>query len=217
MENPNKNKKQPWKCILPIIKSRVHESIYCDCVLKDSILQSVFSRGVVDTISKGDIFMREIRLAILDWIEKLQMESFQTGKGSYRRLRGTGWHWDPLVYSLDNPQMRLLRKLRLGVSELAAHCFFLNKGDKKCRNCVSSEDEDLKHYFFDCLKYSKIRTDMHKELHNIWGVDIDLSLRLVLGFSNNKKNYGKSNREKQRKSYICVCNYIEKSSCFRFK
>ena len=216
--NTAKANQNKWKCVLPIIKNRSSEGIYCHSYLRDSILETICKRGICDSISKGDCFMREVRLAIVKWVEKLQIQSFLKGRGVYVALRKQKWFWDPILYSIANPQMRLLRKLRFGVSELADHSFFLNNGNRICCNCTLQSEENLEHYFLNCPKYLKIRQEMKQELKSIWGDQVDITTKLILGFFKKieSRSFRKSTSNQRKRSYLCVCDYIFKSTRFSF-
>ena len=216
--NSNKCKKIRWKCTLPILKSRADEGVFCKINTRETILQAIYDRGVCDKISKGDEFMREVRLAIQEWVQKVQIETFEQGRGEFVKLREKGWYWDPQLFLIDISEMRLFRKLRLGVSELAEHSFFLNENNKKCQNCSSGRNETLEHYFLECPKYSKIREKLFKEIKDIWGQAERINLKIILGFFKgvSSRKFRQKTKVKRRLSYRATCKYIRDTSRFIF-
>ena len=135
-------------------------------------------------------------------------------------LRG-GWYHDPLLSEIKNPYMRLIRKARLGASELLGHTPYMSQsGSKICTHCQSQCTEDLHHYFFQCSAFDSQRT---KFLERIDPILQDLGLpshqvASVLGFPQGSasKLYFSSNKDLRKQFYLETCRYMRLTQRFSY-
>ena len=85
------------------------------------------------------------------------------------------WFHDKLLHKTPGRGMRLLRKMRLGVSYLNDHTYFLKtKKSRKCQNCKEGKNENNAHFLLHCKKFQKQRKKMMKELKQIGILNPDL-------------------------------------------
>ena len=129
-------------------------------------------------------------------VEKALLSSFREG-----------WYHDNLLYSIRDPYMRLIRKCRLGVSELACDSHHKNPSYSRiCTQCNLGVPEDLQHYFFECPAFSTHRKDFLTRVRPLLA-----SLGLpqgkvapVLGFPKGSasKRYFKINRSVRQQLYL---------------
>merc|ERR1712035_210177 len=61
-------------------------------------------------------------------------------RGKNFLMKRRQWYSDPLLLSISHPQMRHLRSLRLGVSDLSLHCYRRKSTQPICTFC-SKESE----------------------------------------------------------------------------
>ena len=117
--------------------------------------------------------------------------------------------------------MRLIRKARLGASELLGHTPYMSQsGSKICTHCQSQCTEDLHHYFFQCSAFNSQRT---KFLERIDPILQDLGLpshqvSSVLGFPQGpaSKRYFSSNKDLREQLYLETCRYMRLTQRFSY-
>merc|ERR1711951_258312 len=69
---------------------------------------------------------------------------------------------------MGDPYMRVIRKCRLGRSELAAHSYLLNEGlSKMCTHCKMQTSESLSHFLLHCPTYTKQRSKLFTLVNSI--------------------------------------------------
>ena len=121
-------------------------------------LDKLLSQSIEDVGNKGELFSRILRTQIRKWSETCQYNSFssQPGRSETRSFR-RAWLHDLLIHSLDASGARVLRKLRLGVSRLRGHTFFMNENSRNCMACSAQVPETVDHFFLDCTAYGEQR------------------------------------------------------------
>ena len=152
----------------------------------------------------------------------LQWNDFTTTSPNHilATMRG-GWYRDPLLTELKDPFMRLIRKARLGVSELASHTPYMSQSkDRTCFQCSSNAIESLHHFFFECDGFRQQRVDFLSAINPILD---ELALprnkvASVLGFPTGtaSKGYFKYHRELREKLYLETCKYMRLTQRFSF-
>lgn len=102
------------------------------------------------------LFKLTFRSGCKEWYPLQQWKTFQRPNPRHTlSLLGSDWYHDELIHTITHPYMRLLRKCRLGVSELASHSsFLLSSALKICQQCQQQNNETLTHFFFDCPSFS---------------------------------------------------------------
>ena len=123
-------------------------------------------------------------------------------------------------HEIKDPYMRLIRKCRLGRSELACHSVFFNNSGKLCTNCNLNEDETLEHFFLKCPKFKEQRTVL---LKNIGLVTKRLGLspnrvKTLLGFDSRltSKCYRRDKVRLRRQLYKHTCKFMRDTKRFQF-
>ena len=132
-----------------------------------------------------------------------------------------GWYFDPLLTGIRDPYMRLIRKARLGVSELASHTHYMCQSKSKaCTHCDSGSHETLHHFFFECSAYDSQRA---KFLNTVRPILSELGLPFdqvwpLLGFPRGaaSKRYFHTHKHLREQLYSETCDFMRKTSRFRF-
>ena len=168
------------------------------------------------------IFRRRMCPTLTELYQHIQWGDFSNSSGCdmLRRHRG-GWYHDPLLHELKDPFMRVIRKCRLGRSELAIHSFYHEpKGDKNCTFCNQRKIESLNHFFFKCPRYSKERSlyfEKVKPLFRKLGLPQD-HVSSCLGFNQRlgSKKYRIQTKSLRTSLYKHTCDFLRQSNRFRF-
>ena len=155
------------------------------------------------------------------WNTQFQWKEFcNTRHGTLSKFR-EGWYHDPLLHEIRDPYMRLIRKCRLGVSELACHSHHRDPScSKLCKHCTLNVPEDLRHYFFQCPAFSQHRMNFLTRIKPLLG-RLGLSqgeVGPILGFPSGSasKRYFKTHRSDRRQLYLETCKFMRLTQRFRF-
>ena len=148
-----------------------------------------------------------------------QFSDFKQRKGCrvLKSLR-TCWYHDKLIHEMVDPRMRLVRKLRIGASELRDHSFYLNGFSRSCPHCGYVR-EDLRHFFFECPAYKVQREVFLVETKKLLDkINCVVSTASVLGFHRNLKYRGftKSTVDLRRKVFQQTMDFISSSKRFQY-
>ena len=154
--------------------------------------------------------------------QKIQWEGFLSTSPNH--ILGTfrgGWYHDPLLTEIKDPYMRLIRKARLGVSELASQTHYLSQSKSRiCSHCQSNSIEDLHHYFFECSAYDSQRASF---LDSVRPLLYSLGLPQgkvapILGFPQGpaSKRYFQTHSVTRKQLYLETCKYMRSTQRFRF-
>lgn len=120
--------------------------------------------------------------AIRRWVIKEKISCFTGPMGCKKlsKLRGPIRYHDSLLYSMRDPWMRQLRKLRLGVSDLLDHTHFLNEFIRNCTRCNSGEE----HFFIRCTAHAIPRMKYFCKLQVLGVTDLD-NVSKIMGLIKN--------------------------------
>ena len=152
----------------------------------------------------------------IQWKEFASSQSCKTLR-EYRH----GWYHDRLLHQLKDPYMRIIRKCRLGQSELAQHSFFHNpEASNTCQHCHMQQPETLSHFFLQCPAHAQHRS---KYLASISPILKELELpqnqvKSFLGFNDRmtSKFYCRETRCKRKRLYEHTCDFMRNTKRFRF-
>ena len=130
------------------------------------------------------------------------------------------WYHDPLIHQMTDPYMRIIRKLRLGVSEICSQSWFHNENRSKiCTYCSLQQVENLNHFFLVCPAFTEQRSQLNASVDSILNdLNIDFSVASLLGFDHRlkSKNFSKSHASLRRQLYQSTCNFLRSTGRFRF-
>ena len=130
------------------------------------------------------------------------------------------WYHDPLIHQMTDPYMRIIRKLRLGVSEICSQSWFHNENRSKiCTYCSLQQVENLNHFFLVCPAFTEQRSQLNASVDSILNdLNLDFSVASLLGFDHRlkSKNFSKSHTSLRRQLYQSTCNFLRSTGRFRF-
>ena len=116
--------------------------------------------------------------------------------------------------------MRIIRKLRLDVSEISSHSWFRSQNkSKKCPHCCLDQDETLAHFFLICPAFSKQRAQFHDNVVPILNdLSLPYSVSSFLGFDQRlkSKHFSKSQCSNRRRLYKTTCDFLQSTGRFKF-
>ena len=214
----NKNKNE-WTIVIrpkeTIFKNYRNTNLFCTSqILDDYEIDEIVQRNsgsknkiwerIKCTITKKSI----IRAQLNEWHENKQGKVLKRYKNE--------WYKDPVVNTIDNKYVHVVKKLRIGNSCLLTHRKMGNKKVVKCKIC--NKEETNEHFFLECKKYSGLRSGMIKKAKNITSkVGNSDIMRTLLGFY--PKIYtSKKKTVKYKKQIIemfdVVFQYMEKTKRF---
>mgnify|MGYP004021405239 CR=1 FL=1 len=129
------------------------------------------------------------------------------------------WYHDSLLHRFRNPYMRLVRKCRLGVSELRSHSYYLNQGSKICPHCHTQQEETLEHFFLSCPAFIPQRTEyLAKVTPLLRELNLPITVASFLGFDHNleHRNYSSQQLSLRRHLYRHTCDFFRLTNRFKF-
>ena len=185
-------------------------------------MKKVHKIALEESVSFRDVFRRNFSKFSSARNQITQWNRFKKNSSNHvlLSLRG-GWFHDPLLTEIKHPYMRLIRKARLGVSELASHTHYMNAScNKICPHCHLNKLEDLDHYFLECPAYTQQRSEFLEKITPLLdelGLPND-RVSSFLGFPTGSasKRYFQCHRDTRRKLYLQTCHYMEASKRFQF-
>ena len=163
-----------------------------------------------ESLPKGNLYLRVLRTQIRLWTESRQFLAFsrQPGRKGCSTWR-QGWFHDPLLHSLKCKGARVIRKLRLGVSRLRCHTYFLAGNDKNCPNCGCIET--VNHFFTHCPSYAREREELWRSTHDILrSLKVQPTCSAFLGFipGLESQSFEKRTRRLRRQLLTFSAKYI---------
>ena len=167
-------------------------------------------------------FRNTFRRKSADFYRKSQWDAFITHHPEHAlSQRRTEWYHDDLIHTIKHPYMRLVRKCRLGASELAAHCAFLQPSKTGiCTHCDMGINETSHHFIFDCPAFSSQRSDYFRLVRPLLkSMSIgSITVSSCLGFhpSIRSKIYRKRTRNTRREVLIRTCEYFKATGRFKY-
>ena len=215
-------KSRPWKATLrvhvcptfPKVKASSFETT-------QQMVTGIQREANVQNVPFHKLFKRLFPKFIKAWNTQYQWKEFcNSRKGTLSSFR-EGWYHDNLLYSIRDPYMRLIRKCRLGVSELACHSHYRDPSCSKiCAQCNLGVSEDLQHYFFECPAFHthrKIFLNRIKPLLDNLGLPQG-EVAPVLGFPEGSasKRYFKTHMSDRKQLYLATCTYMRSTQRFQF-
>lgn len=130
------------------------------------------------------------------------------------------WYHDALLHEIQNPYMRIIRKLRLGVSELKSHSWYHNpQKSTKCQHCHTHQDETLEHFFEVCPAFASQRSQFVEKITPILNsLKLPITVASFLGFDKKLegKRYAKHSKSLRQRLYQCTCDFLKSTSRFEF-
>ena len=171
------------------------------------------------SLKKG---FREIMLPVLTQVyETTQWDEFTRSSAckTLKKFR-SGWYHDPLLHQTKNPYMRVIRKCRLGKSELRAHSHFHEpcKG-KICTECKLNQPESLEHYFLKCPAYNAQRKRYFDEVQPILSkLGHPTEVKFLLGFDDRltSKKFSAGREPIRKRLYLSTCRFMKSTKRFKF-
>ena len=103
---------------------------------------------------------------IRDWVIEEQINGIlKCRRASYLLTKRGGWYKDPIILKCCHKGSRIFRKIRLQVSRLRQHAWFLNPNqDSICNYCSSKEAETTEHYLLKCPHFQRHRKTLLENL-----------------------------------------------------
>ena len=156
-----------------------------------------------------------------DLFNDIQWDQFvkESPKLTLSQQRGA-WYHDPLIHQMNDPYMRIIRKLRLDVSEIYSHSWFRSQcKSKKCPHCSLDHDETLAHFFLICPAFSGQRAKFRDNVIPILNdLSLPYSISSFLGFDQRlkSKNFSKSHMSNRRRLYQETCDFLRSTGRFKF-
>ena len=156
-----------------------------------------------------------------NYFQNLQWNEFTSTslRNPLTRFRDA-WYHDPLLHQIQNPYMRIIRKCRLGVSELRAHSWFFDPSkSRKCNHCHTQHDETLEHFFLKCPAFATQRTHFLKRIVPILKtLSLPITVASFLGFDKNLvcKRYSKRHGPVRRRIYRATCDFLKHTKRFTY-
>ena len=153
--------------------------------------------------------------------QKVQWNQFEKStKCSTLQNFRCSWYHDPLLHQLKDPMMRIIRKCRLGVSELLVHSHHLNPfGGKVCPHCNSQKYESLKHFFLECSAFEKQRCKLIRKVKPILKkLGLPLTAKSLLGFDDRLTSiqHRKSSHSDRISLYSHTCEFMRSTNRFEY-
>ena len=191
----------------PVVSLRMYDT------LRKKLLESDDS-GNGSNCFRG-IYRRHAKIMI----QEQQFTQFlNSSQGRVLKLLRKAWYHDSLIHEIVNPGMRLIRKLRLGASELRDHCFYMNGGTRICPMC-NQDTETLNHFFFVCPKYISQRERFLSKFY-IWTneIGVNLNIRTILGFHEKlaNKKFARLTRTVRENIFQETIDYILSANRFKY-
>ena len=181
-------------------------------------------KGTFDNLKKNpgnQSLLKSFFLLTRDLFNDIQWDQFvkNSPKLTISRYRGA-WYHDPLIHQIDDPYMRIIRKLRLDVSEISSHSWFRNQNkSKKCPHCCLDQEETLAHFFLICPGFSRQRAQFHDNVVPILNdLSLPYSVSSFLGFDQRlkSKHFSKSHSSSRRRLYKATCDFLQSTGRFKF-
>ena len=91
------------------------------------------------------------------------------------------WYEDKIIHVIENENVHLLKKLRIGNSKLRRHC----KGGplKKCINCGDDKVESIQHYLLECEKFDNQRNTLYNGIRGpLEEMGCNMTPKILMGF-----------------------------------
>ena len=139
-------------------------------------------------------------------------------QGALKNFRSK-WYFDHALSFSNASAIRIIRRIRLGVSELREHSFFLTVNRSKICECQMGVDESPQHYFCVCPRYSGARTELLERIRPILRrLDIAFTASSCLGFHPRLENrqFEKHTRTDRLALLQEVSNYVVATSRFKY-
>ena len=212
---PYKSKVNKWRAWV-----RVRATMKFPAISQDSYSTLRAKLNESDGI-RGNIkcFKNIFRRCAKNLIKKQQFTQFvQSRYGRVLKSLRRKWYHDSLIHEMTHPLMRIIRKLRLGSSELRDHSFYLNGGDRTCPKCQRGK-ETLDHYFFVCPSYKSQREIfISKCIPWVRKLNETVSVRTVLGFHEKLINpkFAQTTKHIRKKLLQETIDFISKTDRFKY-
>ena len=113
-----------------------------------------------------------------DWRNKTREDTHTHTKAM---IPSVSQHINPVFHYLTRDEMRIIGRLLIGHTRLAAHMYRLRiEKSPICPECKSCE-ETVEHYLIDCLAFAQARLDLKREIHRVTGIFHEkLNMRMLL-------------------------------------
>ena len=165
-------------------------------------------------------FRAQLKRVLRNWVRETQIGEFLGEKRS-RGLKNfrSNWYFDYALLFSNAHAIRIIRRIRLGVSELLEHSFFFSQNRSKICGCHMRVVESPFHYFCVCPRYADPRKVLREKIRPILRrLDIPFSDRACLGFHPKLGNrqFEKHTRAIRLSLLQEVSNYIVSTSRFRY-
>ena len=139
---------------------------------------------VYNNASEARLHWKEIKMIIKNNIHDYDLKMYkESDKGKVLKRYKTEWYVD-YQYLLNNSQnIRIIRQLRIGCSQLTAHSPYHFKNPSVCPGCNMTVEEDNYHFILKCKRYNDVRTEMINKLQHIFKLQkLKLNTKTLLGF-----------------------------------
>ena len=198
----------------PVVRPSVREGFHNYLrVLKTSCQQH--------EVSFRKMFRKSFSDTSKDVFQKAQLKSFNQDFPMHTLSQfRKSWYHDCLLHRMSDPYMRIIRKCRLGVSELRDHSWFHTpERSKKCPHCHTQQNETLEHFFLHCPTFTVQRNHYLNAITPILrGLNLPITVGSFLGFDSNleHKNYSSQQLSLRRRLYTHTCEFLRLTQRFQF-
>ena len=138
-----------------------------------------------------------------DVFQKAQLKSFNQDFPMHTLSQfRKSWYHDCLLHRMSDPYMRIIRKCRLGVSELRDHSWFHTP--ERSKNCPAFAVQ-RNHYLNAITPILR-------------GLNLPITVGSFLGFDSNleHKNYSSQQLSLRRRLYTHTCEFVRLTQRFQF-
>lgn len=107
----------------------------------------------------------------------------ESDKGNVLKRYKTEWYVDYQDLLSNSQNIRIIRQLRIGCSQLTSHSPYHYKNPSVCPGCNMTVDEDNYHFILKCKRYNDVRTVMINNLQLILKLQkLKPNTKTILGF-----------------------------------
>ena len=135
--------------------TRNTEQYGVESIFDEGEMEGIIQRMITKTNTWKYVKNNIVKKSIISTQMKLW---YQADEGKVMKKYKNTWYKDRVIDKIKDPMVYVIKKMRIGNSELQAH----RKAGKMGICACGEEEETIEHYFLRCKKYRDIRVDMIK-------------------------------------------------------
>jgi len=204
-----KPKRKPYRALFSSVMSQTLE------IQRE--LHSQQSKRAIKSRSHIPQTKKILKRMLKSYVTNAQIDKIKSSKVAENLFyeRG-GWFHDPLLFNINDCNMRHIRNMRARCSYLKSHSYFHDVSQsKRCPCCEKLETPE--HFLLCCPKFDVHRKGLLKIIQSLFqSLDLEVSVQPLLGILPNldRKKVEKSTRHIRRKFLDATLAFIEKSKRF---